>query len=179
MIFVFGSNTAGIHGAGAAKDAVVNHGAIYGQGTGPQGNSYAIATRTVAPDPNGRRAPRIVSLSLEDVEKHVESFLRYAKRHPELEFQVTQIGTGHAGFTTDQMAPLFSHATNNCLFDEAWKPVLGDAKRYWGTFAQQQQKLQSVTVNFAKHDPAVLPDEAENVNPADGYMGFGRTAQND
>ena len=134
-IFVFGSNTAGIHGAGAAKDAVVNHGAIYGQGTGPQGDSYAIATRTVAPDPNGRRSPRIISLSLEDVKKHVDSFIRYAQRRPELEFQVTQIGTGHAGFTADQMAPLFRCAPINCLFDETWKTILGDVqRRYWGTF---------------------------------------------
>ena len=37
MVFVFGSNEAGRHGAGAARVALKSHGAIYGQGEGPQG----------------------------------------------------------------------------------------------------------------------------------------------
>ena len=45
MIFVFGSNLAGRHGAGAALCALREHGAIYGQGVGLQGNSYAIPTK--------------------------------------------------------------------------------------------------------------------------------------
>ena len=45
-VFVFGSNLAGRHGRGAARAAVREHGAIYGQGEGLQGNSYAIPTRT-------------------------------------------------------------------------------------------------------------------------------------
>lgn len=43
-IFVFGSNLAGRHGAGSALEALKKHGAIYGQGVGRQGNSYAIPT---------------------------------------------------------------------------------------------------------------------------------------
>lgn len=38
-IFVFGSNEAGIHGAGAAKQAVKKFGAIAGNGEGRQGQS--------------------------------------------------------------------------------------------------------------------------------------------
>ena len=41
MIFVFGSNLAGRHGAGAAKIALEKHGAIYGQGVGLQGADIA------------------------------------------------------------------------------------------------------------------------------------------
>ena len=44
-IFVFGSNTAGVHGGGAAKTALAKFGAIYGQGCGRQGQSYAIPTK--------------------------------------------------------------------------------------------------------------------------------------
>jgi len=44
-IFVFGSNRAGRHGNGAALAARRQHGAIYGQGEGLQGQSYAIPTK--------------------------------------------------------------------------------------------------------------------------------------
>ena len=44
-IFVFGSNLAGRHGAGAALYARQYRGAIYGKGVGLQGNSYAIPTK--------------------------------------------------------------------------------------------------------------------------------------
>lgn len=128
MIFVFGSNTAGIHGAGAAKVARQGYGAIYGQGHGRQGNSYAIATRTVEPG-----NPYIVDLPFEDVKKNVAAFLEYAKLFLQEEFQVTAIGTGHAGFTHEQMAPLFAEAPDNCFFDLVWKPWLPD-KKFWGTY---------------------------------------------
>ena len=43
-IFVFGSNEARRHGKGAAKFALNQRGAVYGQGHGLQGQSYAIPT---------------------------------------------------------------------------------------------------------------------------------------
>lgn len=43
-IFVFGSNLAGSHGGGAARLAYNRFGAIWGQGVGLQGQSYAIPT---------------------------------------------------------------------------------------------------------------------------------------
>ena len=45
VIFVFGSNTEGKHGAGAAALAKSEFGAIQGQAEGLQGNSYAIITK--------------------------------------------------------------------------------------------------------------------------------------
>lgn len=44
IIFVFGSNTDGRHGAGSAKIAVEQFGAVYGAARGLQGNSYALIT---------------------------------------------------------------------------------------------------------------------------------------
>ena len=129
MVFVFGSNTEGIHGAGAAKFALQHHGANFGQGHGKQGNSYAIATRTVE-----QGNPYIVDLPFDAVKANVAAFIEHAKANPQDEFQVTQIGTGHAGFTVEQMAPLFLDAPDNCLFDSAWEPWLGPKRRYWGTF---------------------------------------------
>jgi hypothetical protein len=54
-IFVFGSNLAGRHGAGAALAALKDHGAIYGRGEGLQGQSYAIPTKDRTPWPSNQR----------------------------------------------------------------------------------------------------------------------------
>ena len=110
MIFVFGSNEAGRHGAGAALYAVQNHGAIYGVGFGMQGNSFGIPTK----DKNIRTLP------LEKIKEYVDKFIAYAKMHPDKSFQVTRIGCGLAGYTDSQIAPMFKGAPNNCHLPEGW-----------------------------------------------------------
>jgi len=124
FVMVFGSNTAGRHGAGAALYAQKYRGAVYGRGVGRQGNSYAIPTK----DRN------IKTLPLEKVAGYVTGFITYAVQHPEENFQISAVGCGLAGFTHKQMAPLFAEAPENCWFDTCWKPLLGDSKRFWGTF---------------------------------------------
>ena len=57
-----------------------------------------------------------------------------ARQHASLEFQVTRIRCGIAGFTDEQIAPMFRESPANCFFDLAWKPFLGDAHNYWGTY---------------------------------------------
>lgn len=116
-IFVFGSNTAGRHGAGAAKFAVEHHGAIYGQGSGLQGNSYAIPTRS------SRRGygAKIVTLPIPEIQAHVNVFLRFAKEHPEMKFIVTRIGCGLAGYRESQIAPMFFGAPENCVLPNGWR----------------------------------------------------------
>lgn len=111
MIFVFGSNLAGRHGKGAALFALKNHGAIYGQGVGRQGNSYAIPTKDYS----------LNTLPLGSIEYNVKMFLIYAERHPELTFNVTRIGCGLAGYRDDQIAPMFRGAPENCKLPEGWR----------------------------------------------------------
>ena len=94
-IFVFGSNLDGMHGGGAARVACKHFGAVWGQGTGLQGQSYAIPTMQGGP---------------ETIEPYVEEFIRFAKEHRELDFLVTRIGCGIAGFKDEDIAPLFSDA---------------------------------------------------------------------
>lgn len=94
-IFVFGSNLDGMHGGGAARVACKHFGAVWGQGTGLQGQSYAIPTMQGGP---------------ETIEPYVEEFIRFAKGHRELDFLVTRIGCGIAGFKDEEIAPLFSDA---------------------------------------------------------------------
>lgn len=124
MIFVFGSNEAGIHGAGAARFAHDKKGAIYGQGLGRAGMSYAIPTKD----------HRIEPLPLWKIRDYVDAFITYARAHPNLKFQVTCVGCGLAGFTDRQIAPMFNDAPDNCYFDLMWQPHLSGHREFWGTF---------------------------------------------
>lgn len=113
VIFVFGSNLAGIHGAGAAKVAHSQFRAITGQGEGRQGQSYAIPTKGY----------HLQCLSLQDIAQHVCSFCEYTFEHPELRFFVTAVGCGLAGNKPQDIAPLFRNALN-CSFPQEWKEFL-------------------------------------------------------
>ena len=108
MVFVFGSNLAGRHGKGAALFARKYKGAVYGQGEGFQGNSYAIPTKDAG----------LKTLPIKDIEKHVKSFLVFASLRLDLEFEITNVGCGLAGYSPEQIAPLFTGATANCHFSE-------------------------------------------------------------
>ena len=115
-IFVFGSNYAGIHGAGAAKEALDKYGARWGWGEGLQGNSYAIPTK------NGK----LQSLDLDTIAGHVELFLATAASRPNLEFFVTKIGCGLAGYSEDDIAPMFKNAPPNCELPHGWRQEESD-----------------------------------------------------
>ena len=97
QIFVFGSNEAGLHLGGAARTALECFGAVYGQGVGLQGNSYAIPT---------------MNLSLPIIKGYVQDFIQFADMHPELTFLVTRVGCGIAGYRDEDIAPLFARAYN-------------------------------------------------------------------
>lgn len=101
-IFVFGSNREARHGAGAALVAHRDYGALYGIPEGLQGNAYGIITKELRPD----HPP----VTLEEVAAGVKRFTHYAWMHPGWLFIVTPIGTGLAGFTIAQIAPLFKDA---------------------------------------------------------------------
>lgn len=94
-IFVFGSNLAGAHGGGAARAAFNKFGAVWGQGVGLQGQSYAIPTMHGGP---------------EKIRPYVDEFVVFAKNHREYTFLVTKIGCGIAGFAIEEIAPLFADA---------------------------------------------------------------------
>ena len=107
-IFVFGSNLAGFHGGGAARIAYEQFGAEWGVGVGRTGQCYAIPT---------------MQGGVETIRPYVNEFIRYAEQHPELTFLVTRIGCGIAGFTDEQIAPLFAAARNlsNVELPKGWR----------------------------------------------------------
>lgn len=120
-IFVFGSNLRGVHGAGAALYAKENHGAEMGVGVGPTGTAYALPTKD----------RKIETLPLEEVRDHVGDFLHYALTHPEKKFRVTAIGCGLAGFTAEQIAPMFSLPPENVRLPPEWREHLGILDDTW------------------------------------------------
>lgn len=113
-IFVFGSNYAGRHGKGAALCAKRLHGAKYGIGEGIQGNSYGIPTKD----------EKLKTLPLSRIQRHVTTFLEYAKEHPNMTFNVTPIGTGLAGYDHHQIAPMFKGHTSNVKVIKKWEKYL-------------------------------------------------------
>lgn len=94
-VFVFGSNLSGSHGGGAALVAYRKFGAIWGQGVGLQGQSYGIPT---------------MHGGVEAIKPYVDEFIAFARQHQDLVFLVTRVGCGIAGFTDNEIAPLFSEA---------------------------------------------------------------------
>ena len=106
-IFVFGSNLRGMHGGGAAYVALRKFGAIMGQGVGLQGQSYAIPT---------------MQGGVETIKPYVDEFIQFAKEHPNLTFLVTRIGCGIAGFTDEEISPLFekAHDVENIVLPAGW-----------------------------------------------------------
>src|SRR5262245_15424591 len=95
-IFVFGSNWAGRHGKGAAKDAL-KFGAKGGHGIGLHGQTYALPTKNA----------HLTRLSLDRIREQVTLFIHVAAKRPEKIFLVTAIGTGLCGYTAEQIAPFF------------------------------------------------------------------------
>jgi hypothetical protein len=96
-IFVFGSNEAGIHGAGAARIAFLKFGAEMGLGNGLSGNSYAIPTK----DRN------VETLPLDKVKSYIDEFIGFVLKHQNLTFYLTKIGCGLAGFTIEEIKNIF------------------------------------------------------------------------
>lgn len=138
-VFVFGSNLDGYHLGGAARIAKEYFGAVWGQGVGLQGKSYAIPT---------------MQGGVETITPYVDEFLSFAQQHKELQFLVTRIGCGIAGFKDYEIAPLFKNAIvmeNICLPKEFVEIINGtqqdmyNLQRFLGAQSNcYQQALQEI-----------------------------------
>lgn len=113
MIFVFGSNLAGIHGAGAARHAYDNLGAEWGIGEGMTGSCYALPTKNY----------KVETLSLKGIKVHMEKFLNFAGLFPDISFELTPIGTGFAGYTKEEITSMIIECgglTPNIYLSSSW-----------------------------------------------------------
>ncbi|MHB1201323.1 MAG: A1S_2505 family phage non-structural protein [Polaromonas sp.] len=119
-VFVFGSNLAGRHGAGAAAVARDKFGALPGVGVGYAGaapaHSWAIPTKDV----------RISTLPLDVVRPYIEQFALDTQGNPDKLYFVTRVGCGLAGNKDADVAPMFlASAIGRCSFALDWAPHLG------------------------------------------------------
>ena len=110
-IFVFGSNLAGRHGAGAALQAHKDFGAVLGVGEGRTGRCYAFPTL----DGNLRKLPmwRLVDA--------VNLLYYECVLCPENRFLLTKVGCGLAGYPESMMRSLFTNPPRNLILPEDWK----------------------------------------------------------
>ncbi len=121
-IIIVGTNESGIHGAGAALQAWQHFGAQTGQGFGPAGlktfGTFAIPTKDW----------KVQTLPLETIKFYVTRFIHFAKHKPNLKFLVTEIGCGLAGYTPEDIAPMFKTALylDNVVLPESFIKVLED-----------------------------------------------------
>lgn len=115
-VFVFGSNLQGMHGGGAARVARRLFGAVMGQGVGMQGQSYAIPT---------------MQGGVETIKPYVDQFIDYARECDQNTFWVTRIGCGIAGFTDEEIAPLFDEAYDlyNVRLPKSFSDIIEQRRR--------------------------------------------------
>lgn len=150
QVFVFGSNLDGFHGAGAAglacrgdarnnwredqwflkamKSPVgspnrIGWWAVYGIARGFQigkiGKSYAIPTVT---KPGKKR-----SISILDIGNSLRDLYNFAENRSDLEFLITKIGLGLAGYSLQEMQDLFKNtqemfvAPDNIIFPREYE----------------------------------------------------------
>jgi hypothetical protein len=151
-IFVFGSNMAGIHGAGAALLAVNFYGARNGVSMAQEGRSYAIPTKD----------ERIRTLSLKRISEYAQAAIRYMSHrisNAHQRYWFTAVGTGLAGYQHEDIAPMFEtfrtsvvgDLTEHLSFPEEWREFLEPD-------AYHEQKLQDL---LFKPEPLDLKSNAE------------------
>jgi uncharacterized protein (DUF1810 family) len=148
-VFVFGSNLEGMHGGGAARAARIRFGAIMGQGTGLQGQSYAIPT---------------MHGGVADIRPYVDEFIQFATEHYDLYFYVTRIGCGIAGFKDEEIAPLFAAAIKleNVCLPKSFEEIIRNAvpQELMTMVHGQMHTFIDLLKELNKRDPIKSADDA-------------------
>ncbi len=170
-IFVFGSNPEGRHGAGAAKIAKEQFGAIYGQGEGLQGNAYALPTKDLRVKKNNG----FKSISFEQIIKNIQKLYEVAKQNPNKQFKIGYRNTTEKslnGYTGLEMIEMFNQAgkiPSNIVFSKEWidtgkvnqfsKPIVKPAM---AITQSQEQKIKEQKLKKQKLlEQTDVTDEAE------------------
>lgn len=133
QIFVFGSNTQGRHGKGAALWAKQHAGAIYGNSIGPQGQSFAIVTKNLKKQIHP-------SVHRDVIISQIEQLYDYAIACPDKEFLIAyrKVFNGNNkirevinlnGYSVQEMADMFKEAANstipsNIIFEEEFAKLI-------------------------------------------------------
>lgn len=105
QFFVFGSNLAGNHTGGAAKQAKEEFGAEEGIEEGLTGACYAFPTLD----------EYMQKVSMGALNESRNKLFSTARALPEKIFFLTKVGCGIAGFSEQEIAPLFKDAPSNII----------------------------------------------------------------
>lgn len=151
-IFVFGSNTQGRHGKGAALTAKQKWGAIQGEAVGLQGNAYAIVTKDISKPKNLQHR----SISLEIIAKQVRDLIIFANENFSWKFIVSAIGCGLAGFKPEEIAPMFEGCPKNMELPDEFIEVL--------------QKNRKMIIAVTGHRPNKIGNEYNGEGPYTDYL---------
>lgn len=123
VVFVFGSNLEGRHGAGSAKVALHKFGAVYGNGRGMQGDSYALVTTELR-----RGYPRI---TLKQITENVRELYETAKKNPDKKFMVAYRSSENertlCGYSGGELVQCFLDAGDipgNIWFSQEWCEII-------------------------------------------------------
>jgi hypothetical protein len=161
QIFVFGSNTQGRHGKGAALIAKNKFGAEYGNPEGPQGQSYAIITKDLTKRTHPSRTP-------EQIKEQIHNLYEYARENPDKEFLVAYSGTGQNlnAYSNQEMADMFNSESipNNIVFEQSFNELISTKV----VFAQEEVKPSETPTQFnetptvPKKNPFNITDVSED-----------------
>ena len=160
VVFVFGSNPEGRHGKGAAKVAVESFGAVYGQGEGLQGHSYALPTKDLRiKENNGFR-----SISEKDIVANISKMYECARQNPDRQFMVAYTNapeeTTLNGYSGREMAAMFLAAGSfpeNVRFSSAWK-------------AEMERQISGVDIEEDKEQKLYVSYYGGKSLPKDAYI---------
>lgn len=146
QVFVFGSNTQGKHGKGAALTAKNKFGAIYGEAEGPQGQSYAIITKDLTKNTHPSRTP-------EQIKEQIHNLYEYARENPDKEFLVAYSGKGANlnAYSNQEMADMFGSESipNNIVFEQEFNKLIP-------TESTKTSSVQPTTPAFVTSDTKVI-----------------------
>lgn len=181
QVFVFGSNPEGRHGAGAAKAALA-FGAVYGEGVGMHGQTYAIPTKDLrVTENNGMR-----SISEDDIADSIEELYTVARENPTKEFLINDYtGNNLNGYSGEEMAEMFSiYQSNeippNIVFSEGFEKLVNevsDIHGSLGTPVEEETERKQVEVSSLKDGDIVYTQRGEKFIfrglRAEGQLGAG------
>jgi hypothetical protein len=158
LVFVFGSNLKGIHGAGAALFARQWRNAKIGVGEGIMYYKDGITPSCYALP--SKKTPKDF-MEKNEFQSHIEKFKEFALNHPEMTFQVTKIGCNLAGFNEEDVIPMFADLPPNCLLPGVWLSklkrleiprIIIAGSRDITDYPYISEKLDQITKNLAKFE---------------------------
>lgn len=109
-IIVVGTNSAGRHAGGLAREAALKWGLLEGFSEGLIGRCYGFPTLD-------HQFERLTFGILEDERRR---FYECAIANPDLTFLLTKVGCGIAGFKEEDIKQLFKDAPQNIIKPKGW-----------------------------------------------------------